>query len=124
MTVCQSFEHLLWVARSPSAPIAYQLQFAMDLMHEQLNAKAFGKLPKPSDNAHHLLAQFDIDGNGRLDLEEFYRFSLVYFSELKWPIWKVATKVSGQSGEAPVGCFRAQQHVSLELMVQIHDFID
>jgi hypothetical protein len=74
------------------------MQFAMDLLHERLNEKAGGKLPKIEEDARCLLTRFDEDHNGRLDREEFGRFARVYFSRLEWPLWRVAAKGFG------VGC--------------------
>jgi hypothetical protein len=33
------------------------------------------------------------DNNGKLDAEEFRRFSRVYFSRLEWPPWRGAVQV-------------------------------
>ena len=70
----------------------------MDLLHERLDEKAGGKLPDIEEDAEKLLRRFDEDNNGRLDKEEFRRFSRVYFSRLEWPLWRVTVKGFG------VGC--------------------
>lgn len=69
-----------------------ELQFAMNILHEKLNAMAKGKLPKPEDDAKELLVKFDEDKSGKLDLQEFRRFAQTYFSRLKWPVWKSALR--------------------------------
>lgn len=41
---------------------------------------------------HSSVATVREDNNGKLDIEEFRRFSRVYFSRLEWPLWRVAAK--------------------------------
>ncbi|KAK3269838.1 hypothetical protein CYMTET_21735 [Cymbomonas tetramitiformis] len=70
-----------------------EMQIAMELMHNRLGSLIdMGELATPDMSVAALLERFDTNNDGSLDLEEFYRFTLVYFSELRWPMWKIVTK--------------------------------
>jgi hypothetical protein len=71
---------------------ASEMQMAMDILHEQLSHEAGGLLPKSRETSSTLLPQFDLDGSGELDLDEFRRFAQVYFNRLKWPMWQIYLK--------------------------------
>lgn len=70
-----------------------ELQIAMELLHNRISSLIdMGELATPDTSVAELLERFDTNNDGSLDLEEFYRFALVYFSELRWPMWKIVTK--------------------------------
>ena len=69
-----------------------ELQLAIDLLHERLNAHANGCLPKPKESAASLMKEFDDDKSGSLDEGEFLRFAMRYFSRLEWPMWRVMAR--------------------------------
>lgn len=69
---------------------ASELQVSMDILHDKLGEFAHLQLPESRETAKTLLPKFDIDGNGKLDLEEFRRFAQVYFNRLNWSLWQIA----------------------------------
>jgi len=69
-----------------------ELELAVSVLHERLNERAEGHLPRPKTDAKELMKEFDADKNGSLDLEEFHRFAMCYFSRLDWPLWRVFTR--------------------------------
>jgi len=69
-----------------------ELELAVSVLHERLNKRAEGHLPRPKTDAKELMKEFDADQNGSLDQEEFHRFAMCYFSRLDWPLWRVFTR--------------------------------
>lgn len=64
---------------------------AAKALRDRLCEKVNGRLPKPP-NSGKILDGFDENHDGKLDKCEFQRFARIYFSRLKWPVWKVAVK--------------------------------
>eukprot|EP00854_Cymbomonas_tetramitiformis_P007748 gene7748-9212_t len=60
-------------------------------LYDKLTKLCKRRLPKPP-SARKIMQHFDVDQNDVLDLLEFRRFARIYFSKIKWPVWRLVVQ--------------------------------